>query len=110
MLLYIRDLVFDPLTSAWTADSAYSTLMGNSAVLNTDQESESVCDELVGDELMGDLHRSEEERGKGHGNDGEEQGQACTERQPLENFDDELAPDFGGVHGSDMHSIQQRVL
>ena len=59
MLLYIRDLVFDPLTSAWTADSAYSTLMGNSAVLNTDQESESVCDELVGDELMGDLHRSE---------------------------------------------------
>ncbi|CAM9242732.1 unnamed protein product, partial [Laminaria digitata] len=46
-------------------DTAYSTLMGNSAALNTDQESKSMCDELVGNELIGDLHdlhRSEQER------------------------------------------------
>lgn len=99
------------MVSAWTADTAYSTLMGNSATVNTDQDSESMCDELVENELIGDLHRSEEERGGGHGDDGEERGQACTERQPQEDFGDELAPDLGGlVDGSDLCSIQQRVL
>lgn len=99
------------MVSAWTADTAYSTLMGNSATVNTDQDSESMCDELVENELIGDLHRSEEERGGGHGDDGEERGQVCTERQPQEDFGDELAPDLGGlVDGSDLCSIQQRVL
>lgn len=105
---------FEPILSAWTADTAYSTLMGNSAALNTDQESKSMCDELVGNELIGDLHnlhRSEEERGEGQGDDGEERGQVCPERQPQEDFGDDLAPDLGGVvDGSDLHSIQQGVL
>lgn len=85
--------------------------MGNSATLNTGQDSESMCGELVENELIGDLHRSEEDRGEGHGDDGEERGQACTERQLQEDFRDELAPDLGElVDGSDLRSIQQRVL
>lgn len=100
------------MPSAWTPDTAYASLMGNSASLNTEQESESMCDGIVGNELIGDLHRTDEERGEGHGDDGgEDRGQDCTERQPpQDDFVDELAPDLGGVDGGDLHSIQQRVL
>lgn len=100
------------MPSAWAPDTAYATLMGKSAPLNTEQGSESMCDDLVGNQLIGDLDRAEEERGEGHGDDGGEgRDQSRTEKQPPpDDFVDELVPDLGGVERGDLHSIQQRVL
>lgn len=86
--------------------------MGGSATLYSDQVSVAMCDEVIGDNLIGVLHGRGEEHddGEGCGDDhaAEGEGQACVERDPQEELFDELVPEIQRV-GSSPHKRRQDI-